>query len=623
MLGLQGVTHAAEPEVIIDPGGAPPEVLQEITRAVSAITRLAQDQDVREVSRLRRRAWDAARAALRTQGYFSPVVTLDASEGGPGGAEFWDISIQPGERSRVRLLGLQFAGAIAAPAYEGRRAELQDAWPLRPGMPFINNNWSAAKSALLDEVSRKEFYFARYARTRATIDPQAAAADLEVQVDSGPPVRMGPMRIEGLQRVPESLIARYVRYNPGDPYDQDLLDAWQQALQSTTFFRGAFVTLDESPVSGNPSEDAGAGAAGAAAATETAAGDAAAPEAAAGNAAATGARRPSGTEPVALPVHVRVTESAARRVSSSLGVDSDYGVRVEGLYRQNIVFGQPVWIETGAGIDPKRQRVFFDVHLPPNLDGYQDSFGTLYEHTDIEGQENSRTGLGWTRSQKRQAAGASRVEYETQLGALVTYDKTRVSGGGENYEVPSWSLSWKWLRRDVDAKYEPREGNLVEFGLGAGTTLDTWRPFYRSSLRAQRWWPMGRHDVVTIRGEVGKVWSETDRLPQDFSFRTGGSRSVRGYRYQSIGIPSGDAIIGAPALAVASVEYVHYFTDLLGASIFVDAGDAAPSFSSMDWHIGYGAGLAVRTPAGPFYVDLAWADKDRRLRLHFSLGIAF
>lgn len=568
----------------------------------SAITRLAEDQDVREVSRLRRRAWDAARAALRTQGYFSPVVTLDASEGAPGEGEFWDIRIQPGERSHVRLLGLEFKGALAGPAYDGRRAELRDAWPLLPGMPFINDDWAAAKAALLDEVSRKEFYFARYARTRATIDPGEAAADLEVEVDSGPPVRMGPLRVEGLKRVPESLIARYVRYNPGDPYDQELLDAWQQALQSTTFFRGAFVTLDESPA---PAASA----------------DGSAPPADA--AAGRDVPQPSGDEPVELPVHVRVTESAARRASGSLGVDSDYGVRVEGLYRQNIVFGQPVWIETGAGIDPKRQRLFFDVHLPPTLAGYQDSFGTLYEHTDIEGQENSRVGLGWTRTQKRQAAGDSRVEYETQLGALVTHDKTRISGGGEDYEVPSWSMSWKWLRRDVDAKYEPREGNLVEFGLGAGTTLDTGRPFYRSSLRAQQWWPVGRHDVITIRGEVGKVWSETDRLPQDFSFRTGGSRTVRGYRYQSIGIPSGDAVIGAPTLAVASVEYVHYFTDLLGASVFVDAGDAAPAFSSMDWHIGYGAGLAVRTPAGPFYVDLAWADKDRRLRLHFSLGIAF
>ncbi len=595
LLAWQGVAHAVPPEVIIDPGGAPPEVLQEITKAVGAITRLAEDQDVREVSRLRRRAWDAARAALQTQGYFSSVVTLNVTEGAPGGGEFWDIVIEPGERTQVRLLGLHFTGAISGEAFAGRRDKLREAWPLRPGMPFINNDWNSAKSTLLDDVSRQDFYFARYARTRATVDPQAAAADLALEVDSGPPVRLGPLRVDGLKRVPESLIRRYVRYSPGDPYDQDQLDTWQQALQSTTFFRGAFVTLQESEPAAAPEGDA---------------------------ATRRPATPPGGDAPVELPVHVQVTEAPARRVSGSLGFDSDHGVRVEGLYRQNIVFGQPVWIETGAGVDTNRQRVFFDVHLPPSLAGYNDSFGVLYEHTDIEGQENSRAGVGWTRTQKRQAAGDSRVEFETQWGGLITHDKTRISGG-EDYEVPSWSAGWKWLRRDVDEKYDPREGNLVEFGLGAGTTLDDWKPFYRSSLRAQGWWPIGRRDVLTVRGEVGKVWSQTRRLPQDFSFRTGGSRTIRGYRYESIGIESGNAIIGAPVLTVASVEYIHYFTDLLGASVFVDAGDAAPSFSEIDWHIGYGAGLAVRTPAGPFFVDLAWADKDRRLRLHFSLGIAF
>src|SRR5690606_42019838 len=68
--------------------------------------------------------------------------------------------------------------------------------------------------------------------------------DLEVEIDSGPRVRMGPMKVLGLRRVPASLIERYVRYTPGDPYDQNRLDDWQQALQSTRFFRGAFVTLD-------------------------------------------------------------------------------------------------------------------------------------------------------------------------------------------------------------------------------------------------------------------------------------------------------------------------------------------------------------------------------------------
>jgi len=591
---------AARPEVIIDPGGAPPKVLQSITDAVGAITRLAEDQDVREVSRLRRRARDAAQAALQTQGYFDAKVTLDVSEGAPNGGEFWDIAIEPGTRTRVRQLGLRWSGAIAGQAWASRRQALKDSWLLKPGMPFINDDWNQAKTALLDDITRQDFYFARYAETRAVVDPQAAAADLTVAVDSGPPVRLGDLQITGLKRVPASLIRRYVRYQPGDPYRQEDLEDWQQALQSTTFFRGAFVTLADGAA------DAGAVGAGSGALPDSA------PDSA----------RARGEAPVTLPVRVQVTEAPARYFSSSLGVDSDHGVRVEGLYRQNVVHGLPIWIETGAGVDLKQQRVFFDVHLPPAQDGSRNSVGVLYDHSDIEGLETSRLGLGWKRRQERKGAGNSRVEYETSWGALLSYDTTRIAGA-DDYEVPGWAATWQWLRRDVDAKYNPREGNLVEVGLGVGTTLDDGKAFFRSSLRGQRWWPIGERDVLTVRGEIGKVWSQTDRLPQDFYWRTGGSRSIRGYRYQSIGIEQGDAVVGAPVLGVASVEYTHYFTEMLGANLFIDAGDAAPSFGQFDWHLGYGTGLAVHTPAGPFYVDLAWAQKDRRLRLQFSLGIAF
>src|SRR5690606_24825530 len=183
--------------------------------------------------------------------------------------------------------------------------------------------------------------------------------------------------------------------------------------------------------------------------------------------------------------------------------------------------------------------------------------------------------------------------------------------------------TWNWLRRDVNAKYDPREGHLIDLGLGAGVTLDDGEPFYRVGIRGQQWWSIGRYDVLTVRGEVGKVWTKTDRLPQDFGYRTGGARSIRGYRYDSIGLNVGDAVVGAPTLAVASVEYTHYLNEQLGINFFVDAGDAASSFGDMDIALGYGAGVAFRTPAGPFYVDLAYGQRDRRLRLHFSLGIAF
>lgn len=581
LLSMSSVAWAASrPEVVIDPGGVPPAALAAISGAVDAITRLAEDQDGGEVERLRRRAHDATVSALETQGYFSSVVTLEVGQDYMG--ETWDIIIEPGPRTAVRNVDLNFQGQVATEEFEHRVEKAREIWPLRAGETFINSQWSSAKTTLLDEINTRDFFFARITHSQATVHAEEAQADLTVEVDSGPRVRMGPMKVLGLRRVPASLIERYVRYAPGEPYDQDRLDDWQQSLQSTRFFRGAFVTLD---AEGSDRRDL-----------------------------------PNGE--VELPVRVQVSEAPARRFTSSLGFDSDHGVGVEALYQQNIVAGLPVAIETGLGLNRHRQRAFFDVHLPPTHNGYQDSFGVLYEHSDIQGVDNQRYGVGWKRRQERQAAGDSRVEYETQWGLVAAHDRTRIDGA-EGFTVPTLVGTWQWLRRDVDSKYDPREGHLLDVGLGAGVTLDKGEPFYRASLRAQRWWTMGERDVLTLRGQVGKVWSQTDRLPQDFGYRIGGARSVRGYKYDSIGLQRGDATYGAPAMAVASVEYIHYITEQWGVSAFIDAGDAAESFGDMDLYLGYGLGAAFVTPAGPFYMDLAWGQKDRRLRLHFSLGIAF
>src|SRR5690606_3763027 len=270
------------PEVVIDPGGVPPAALAAINGAVESITRLAEDQDGGEVERLRRRAHDATVSALETQGYFSPVVTLEVGEDYAG--ETWDIIIEPGPRSEVRDVDLRFQGQVATPEFEHRVKAAREKWPLPTGELFINEEWSRAKTGLLDEINARDFYFARITHSQATVHAAEAEVDLDVEVDSGPRVRMGPMKVLGLRRVPASLIERYVRYNEGDPYEQERLDDWQQALQSTRFFRGAFVTLD----------------------------------------AEASDRRDLPNGEVELPVRVQVSEAPARRFTSSLGVDSDH-----------------------------------------------------------------------------------------------------------------------------------------------------------------------------------------------------------------------------------------------------------------------------------------------------------
>ena len=84
-----------------------------------------------------------------------------------------------------------------------------------------------------------------------------------------------------------------------------------------------------------------------------------------------------------------------------------------------------------------------------------------------------------------------------------------------------------------------------------------------------------------------------------------------------------NAVVGGRYMATGTVEYVHWLNDTWGAAAFVDVGDA--SDSSADWKANqsYGIGARFKTPAGPFALDLAYAEGPRKFRLAFSVTVAF
>lgn len=569
------------PEVIIMPGGLAPEDLDVVDKAISSVVRQADDQDSREADRIRRRGRDAVLSSLATRGYFNPDVLLEVGEDFEG--DTWDISIEPGEKTRVSSVKNEFTGTIAnSPDYEQRIETIRQNWGLPEDRVFINKEWSSAKSSLLEAVAADDFYLARMTHSQALIDPDASTADLHTIVDSGPAVRLGHTEVHGLRRVPLSLIRRYVRYEPGEAFSQEKLDEWQQTLQSTNFFRGAFVTVKKPEDPTVYTEDE-----------------------------------------VNLPVLVRVTEGPARIMTGAIGFDDVNTFRVEGVYRQNVVWNQPITLETGATLGLKEQRAYLDVYRAPNYDGTVDSFGIVARHSDFSDEEVSRFALGWRRTNEFKLDPQSRVEFESRWSASLAYDSVR-RPGQDKFELPNAVVTYDLLRRDVDDKFDPRSGNLIAIGLGVGADLEYGDPFARTSVRAQQWWPVGRRDNLTVRAEVGYVHAkDSTRIPDDFGYRTGGSGSIRGYRYFGIGEHVHKSVIGTRALAVASIEYTHYLNDTLGVAYFVDAGDAAPGFDEMRLHVGYGVGARIKTPAGPIFLDVAYGQRDRKLRLHFSLGMAF
>ncbi|MGH8814401.1 MAG: autotransporter assembly complex protein TamA, partial [Advenella sp.] len=86
-----GQVSAQKPEVIIDPSGLGPESLDAVNKGISAVVRMADDQDSGEADRIRRKGREAVISALATRGYFAPDVTLEVGE--DVGGETWDISI--------------------------------------------------------------------------------------------------------------------------------------------------------------------------------------------------------------------------------------------------------------------------------------------------------------------------------------------------------------------------------------------------------------------------------------------------------------------------------------------------------------------------------------------------
>jgi translocation and assembly module TamA len=179
--------------------------------------------------------------------------------------------------------------------------------------------------------------------------------------------------------------------------------------------------------------------------------------------------------------------------------------------------------------------------------------------------------------------------------------------------------------RSVDNPLFPRDGSVTEVRIGGGSRqLLSDQDFLRTYVRHQFWLPVGKRDVLYLRGEAGYTFADSRfGIPQEYLFRAGGIQSVRGYDFNSLGVQEGRAIVGGRVMTTGTIEYNHWLTHEWGAAIFTDVGGAADSLQRLDLSVGYGGGIRWRSPVGPLALDLARGHSDGKLRLHFSIAVAF
>lgn len=512
-----------------------------------------------------------------TEGYFSPKseIKLDNQAEPP----VVRITVTAGPRTEVARADVQVSGPARAQSPQ-QVARVVDGWRLKPRAPFRQEDWAAAKDEGLRVLQERRYAAAAIASSNAAIHADQNEAELAIDYQSGPPFTLGELRISGASRYPERIIRNVNPLQPGEDYDAARLLALQRAVQRTPYFSNIVVDIDKDPA-----------------------------------------------HAALAPVDVKVTEYPTQRIRSGVGYATDTGARVEGRYSHNNVFDRAWVFDSQVRVEQQRQTGTIDLAMPPDSTAYVNSVHASVERTTLEGVElrSRRAGVRRARSTDSDDYTYSVEYYRDQLeqisGAALPADILTEPGSHQALVV-----GYARTHRKVDDPLFPRSGYIASVEAGVALKgLLTDQTFFRTYGKLRRYWPVGARDLVLLRGELGAVISKGDNssVPASLLFRAGGTESVRGYNFQSIGNVRGGTVYPTRYLATAGLEYQRWVTASWGAAVFYDVGTATDSWSDKQLFQGVGVGARWRSPVGPVNVDFAYGIRNKEFHPHLSLGVAF
>lgn len=534
-----------------------------------------------ELSRLIDAAPAQARELLQTEGYFEPEIQIQrrAPEVADAPPRL-RLQLNPGRRTTISQVDLQFSGVWAEAVQAGRADAVQTLqglrqhWPLKSGVPFRNPAWTDAKTDSLARLRASGHLAAGWSRTSAEIDPALGQARLSLAADPGPLFRSGELRVEGLRLHDRETVGHLANFGPGTPLTETLLLDFQDRLQKSGLFERASVAVEATP-----------------------------------------------DQAEAAPVSVQVEESARQQLVLGVGVSANTGPRATVEHIDRRLFGQAATSRNKVEWGGARQAWDGEVstHTGPKL--YRWLAGGTIERLKTD------TDVVLT---QRLRAGRVQDSPRIERFQFLEVDRSARKTDSEDRSSVAVSANHHWAWRDVDNPVLPTRGLTASLQTGLGQAWDSTGlngGFGRAWARVTGYLPLGAKWYAQARLEVGQVLAPTGLdVPDTLRFRAGGDDSVRGYAYRSLGPSSGGTVDSGKVILTTSVELARPLSDGLPqfwGAVFVDAGQAANQFSDLRPVVGAGVGLRWRSPVGPLKLDWAYGEAVRKSRLHFSVGISF
>ena len=517
----------------------------------------------------------------RRQGYFEAEVRVLAKKDGSA-----SLTIAEG---RPCLIGEVRLSLVAQPGGEAPDSgELRAALALASGDVFSVDNYEAAAQALERKLKDSGYPFAAVS-PQADIDLAAYAVAITFDVKPGAKAAFGQVTFEGIIHTEEKILRRALSFKTGEPYSQALVNESQEALYKMGLFESVVIL----------------------------------PEKAASHS--------------VVPILVRVKEGRHHRVRAGVGYSTDEGPRGMAGWETLRLDDKVVALGFESRLSDLQTQVSTSLRRP-YVFGHRSSFlsdlayGRLREAKFTYRSLKARSGLDFIFTKRLTFACYGTVERVLQVSPDRDLKKAIDEGARDVATIASLACGLTW--NTADKPFTPRSGSILSCSIEPSRLIGSHVNFDKITLEGRHYLGLSQEVVLALRLKMGGILSGSPSadIPVSRRFYAGGSSSVRGYGYNSLGpLSEKGVLLGGNGLVEASTELRFPLKGSLSGVAFVDAGNATPrAFSLKDAEIKVGAGVGFRfaSPVGPVGVDIAWKLEPYALDgtpylIHFFIGYAF
>ncbi len=459
------------------------------------------------------------------------------------------------------------------------------------GDPAVARDILDAQIALLNHLQEDGYALAKVDGPEATADDGDRTIDITYTLTPGKRVQIGAIRFQGLKEVNESFARQALSVHSGDLYRPSRIEQARQALAGLGVFSGVNVrAADKLDADGR------------------------------------------------MPLTFDVQERRQHAVTLSGNYSTDLGVSLSVTWSHRNLFGNGEQLNltaAGTGLGTASAGLGYNLVAQYIQPWFFEEPGQTLEF-NLSGVKQQLDAYDQT---AQTVAAYVRRKFSPlwsgSAGLSLMHDEVTQQGVGRLYQLIGLPVSVNYdSTGNAAALTDPTHGLRAALTVTPTQSLgDSNLLFMPVQLGGSTYFDMsgdGR-SVLALRALVATILGGSNlSVPPDQRLYAGGSGTVRGFDYQSIGPQFPDRRpVGAKSVDAATVEWRQRIGEDWGAALFVDAGQASAGGAPFSGTLRVGAGVGARyyTPIGAVRVDVAAPLNRMRggnaFQLYIGLGQAF